>query len=199
MQQQQNEPSLIERMKATHSRGVFICQSLAITVEVFLHRRFGRRYGGIAAGVGGLLIFLVMAFGAPYSPMPMLLFLGAYILMLAAVRIERVAAEARGEVRHSRYNGEPRLARFFPKLDEISIKRWIEPPLVMFVGMLTMGFSPPLGLYLFFAGIAMGVNVSGIVAYERAKATAAVDSLIDARMHAARVRERMGAMGGFLN
>jgi hypothetical protein len=195
-QQQQQEPGGIERLKANLGRGLFICECLAITLTVFLHKRFGRRYGGIPAAIGAVLIFLFAGLGAPHSPIPMLLFLAAYILMLAAARIERVQAEARGELRHSRYNGECRLARFFPKMDEITIKRRVEPALVLVLGLVMVAFSPPLGCYLIVASAALAVSVTQVVEYERAKAMMAVDAMIEGRMHAARVRERAGA---FLN
>lgn len=191
-QQHCQEPGGIEGLKHNLGRGLFVCDCLAATLVVFLHRRFGRRWGGLHTAFGALLIFLFMAFGAPHSPTPMLLFLGAYIVALAGVRIERLGAEARGELRHTRYNGEPRLWRFFPKLDEITIKSKVEPMLVMVIGFVTLSFAPPLGCYLIVSAIALGISVSQVVAYENAKAAQAVDNMLDSRMHAQRVRERMG-------
>jgi hypothetical protein len=196
-QQQCQEPGGIEGLKQNLGRGLFVCECFAATLVVFLHRRFGRRWGGLHTAFGAVLIFLFMGFGAPHSPFPMMIFGAAYILMLASVRIERLGAEARGELRHSRYNGEPRLWRLFPKLDEITIKSKVEPLLVMVVGFVTLAFAPPLGCYLIVSAIALGISVSQVVAYDNAKAMQAVDNMLDSRMHTQRVRERMG--NGFMN
>jgi hypothetical protein len=199
-QQQQPEPGGIERVKANVNRGLFVCESVAITVEVFLHERnFGERCFGFKSLVGAGLIFLFAGFGAPHSPAPLLLFLGAYLLMHASCRMESRRAVLRGEVRHSRYNGTPRLARLLPRLDELTIKRYVEPAAVGILGLIVSAFAPPLGCYLIVAAIGLGFSVAQVVHYERAKATAAMDSLIESRLHAARIRERMGGMGNLFN
>jgi hypothetical protein len=193
-QHQQPEPSAMERIKVNANRGLFVCECLSATVVVFLHRNLGPRYLNMQAAAGVLLIILVMGFGAPHSPIPMMLFLLAYLLALAAARMECLRSLARGDLRHSKYTGEPRLSRFFPKLDEVTIKRYVEPTVVGLLGIIVSPFAPPLGFYLFMAAIGLGVSVASTYHYEQAKAIAAVDSLIDARMHAARVRERAGAL-----
>ena len=108
---------------------VFVARSLAVSVEVFLHKTesFGERYLGLPAAAALFIIFFWPVFCEPiHDPQPMLMFLLAYLAMCAAVR-SRIALRAKRGLPqpHSCYTGTPWLMRFTGRMDEARVKRMV--------------------------------------------------------------------------
>lgn len=137
-----------------------LLRSLCATVEVFLHKpdSFGERYAGLQGGIGFVLILLYPVFyWQGHSPTGLLIFLMLYVLMLMWVRIKTfLRVRLGGQQPHSLYAGTPRLSRFVYRFSEETIKRWIEPILVIFIGgVLVDLLNEPLGGFLLIAGFAL--------------------------------------------
>ncbi len=87
----------------------FSVQSGAVTVEVFLHSRFGERYiGGQAAAA----VVIIPCFGMLFPEhdiRPLFYFLGSFLVMCFLQRMDIMRRLRRGDREHSLYNGFPRL------------------------------------------------------------------------------------------
>src|ERR1700687_3722662 len=79
----------------------FIAQTLAASVEVFLHGRFGRRYLGVQALAVFVAIPIYTAFCADRNLDGLWMFLWAYLLMLFVAKADVARRELRGDVEHS--------------------------------------------------------------------------------------------------
>lgn len=167
-----------------------ISDVVSMSVEVFLRTNFGARYMNLHAGLAALLILFWPIFFPQDDPLPMLLFLVGYLLMLARARAARLAKRLQGkpdEV-HSRYNGTPRLCRWMSRTSEAAIKSHVEPVVVLGLGVVLAGLSPPLGCYLVFAGLCLKATNSFIEAREQARTQDIRDMLIEQQLASERMR-----------
>jgi hypothetical protein len=131
---------------------VFLIRMGAVTVEVFLHRRFGARHLGAQAAVAVPFILVFGSFWPENDPRPLWLFLGAYLFMFLCGRIGVLFRQSRGDCEHSRYNGWPRCLRpSATGTNELRVKEFFEPFMVAFAGVFVCEWNPPLGSYLLFA------------------------------------------------
>lgn len=183
---------MIRDAKAASNWIRIIVEVWAMTLCVLLHRRFGRRYIDYRAALGLVLIFFYPIFWREHDPRPMLALLLFYLLMLLRARIEGLWRGRRGEVIHSRYNGESRVASCFPKLDELTLKSRAEPLYVLGCGLGLLPFMPPLAMFLIIGAACLWASVQSELLYERAKAEQTFDAMIDAQQHAERVRKLSG-------
>lgn len=167
---------------------VLAAQVLASPIEVFLRTRFGSRYFGIPSAIAILALPLWSVLWPREDPRPLLIFWGLYILMQLRARIEGVRMVARGDHVHSRYNGRPRLARFFRKMPEQKIKVVTEPVVVCLIGFLMLPMSESLGSYLMAAAFASGLLNSTIDAVDRARTVELNDAWIEQQSLADRFR-----------
>lgn len=166
-----------------------VVEAMAFTMALFLHRKFGSRYIGRNAAMG-ILVILVFA---AVMPMPgawtMILFLVAYfkawIYARAGVLYRRFK---RQENEHTRYSGWPYLMTVLPGWTELTVKRFIEPLLVVVVGVVLWFFVPGLGLYLVMAGVSLFISVELAEAYDRRRAEMMHDAVIEATQRAERFR-----------
>lgn len=168
---------------------MLVAQSLAAPVEVFLRTRFGRRYFGVPATIGLFAVPMWMLFWPAEDPTPILVFWLLYLVMQLRARIESIVLAAKSEPVHTRYNGYPRLARFFRKSDERKIKASAEPMLVIVVGAGMLAVSGPLGSYLITAGVSLALVASVIESVERNRALSMRDAWIEQQQLATRFRE----------
>lgn len=158
---------------------VFAAQALAAPVEPFLRTRFGSKYFGMPSLVGMFAVPMWMLFWPGESSTPLMVFWCLYLVMQLRARLESVRMVARGDFVHTRYNGFPRLAKFFTKSSERTIKAGLEPVAVIFTGVMLLPLSEPLGSYLMLAGISLALSHSVMEAVERARALELHDSFIE--------------------
>jgi hypothetical protein len=188
MRQQQNgSPS--ETGDAMHWL-LLICGSLAATCEVFLHKGFGRRYGGICTAIGALLILFYSALWPGDEPRPMLWFLAGYVLACFFARIGAVGHLWNGS--HSRYSGRPRIMRLLPFFSENTIKRMIEPIVVFSIGVSLLPVTQPLGSYLILAAWGLFISTNAAEAQTRSRVQDLHDSVAEQRDIAERFRRSEG-------
>ncbi len=172
---------------------VFVARSMAVTVEVFLHKTdsFGERYLGLQAGASLLAIFFWPAFCEPWhDPEPVLMFLLAYVAMCAAVRARLAIRRKRNLPQpHSRYTGTPRLMRFTGRMNEVKVKCMVEPLFTFAVGGVVLSVSPPLGGYLMVASLGLLISTNLTEGYERERARNMHDAYLEQRRVVDRFRD----------
>lgn len=162
----------------------FITRSMAATLEVFLHRSdtFGSRYFGFQSLAAVIILLLWPALCDPtHNPIPLNIFLVAYLFMVVVARVRSAVRVGRGEVHpHGRYSGLPRL-RFGGRISEVKIKCLAEPALIWIIGGLFLQFSPPLGGYLMVAGTGMFISNTMADASVQRRAQDMHDAYVDQR------------------
>jgi hypothetical protein len=168
---------------------MFILLALAVSLEVFFHRRFGPRYFGFPTFAALLGIPMWTVLWPRESAVPLLIFWALFILMLLRARAESAWLARRGPAVHSRYNGVPRLAAVFKRTPEWKLKGGMEPFLGFFAGVLLLPVSQPLGSYLMCAALAMGLSNGLARSVSHARALDMHDNLIDQQMHMERFHE----------
>jgi hypothetical protein len=146
-------------------------------------------WGERFAGFQMLLSWLFALFFAPllfprHSPMPMLVFWLASTALLLLHRVIGIARQWNGRVVHRQYGGTP----WFPG-NEIRVKAYWEPFLVVCVGVLALSFSKPLGSYLILAGIALCLSAGWQVASDNAQIRRIRDARLEQRWLLQRLRE----------
>ncbi len=135
----------------------FACETLSVSVEPFIRARFGERYFGAQAAAAVLLIFLFPALAGASGGDGLMVFLVAYMLMVAVRRREAIKRKHQGDVIHSHYSGFPILMRRWPfhRVREERFKSMWEPALVFLSAVLFIPVSEALGLYLMVAAVGM--------------------------------------------
>jgi len=156
---------------------VLFLQTGAVSLEVFLHSRFGERYLGLQAALAVLLIILFQSVIYPEAEnAPMHAFLPAYLIMCVVARIGMFWRRWFGkELVHSQYTGKPHLSRIFKKISEATIKK-IEPVLVFILGWAVPG---GLGAYLMLSSVCLLFSVLISLAHDRQRILDLRDSSLD--------------------
>lgn len=173
----------------------FIVQSLATSVEVFIHKGFGERYcrNQAVAVIPLLMVYALMWSEADITGIGV--FLAAYLIACMCVRADVVRRRRRGEdMPHSHYGGRPLIWRWpvLRRLREETVKGIVEPVLVFLTGALISPVSEPLGAYLMLAAVGLLTSVGLAREYQRMRALNIRDALIEQRQIAERVRNGDG-------
>jgi len=158
---------------------VFASRVMSAPVEVIIRKRFGSRYFGLPGFVALFAIPMWMMFWPQESATGIAWFWLLFILMQFRARVEAAWMVRRGDIVHTRYNGQPRVARLFKRLGEQEIKGSTEPTIVLVTGLLIFLFNMPLGSYLVVASLALAANHGLMVAVDRARALEMNDVLIE--------------------
>ncbi|MGA2230852.1 MAG: hypothetical protein ABSH22_08125 [Tepidisphaeraceae bacterium] len=192
MQQNQKPNSSGQPDSGANWPGVFM-EALAFSVAVFLRRRFGDRYVGVHGAIAAGLILFIAASCRDSDAPPMFIFLAAYLCMCARARAGVLRRRLQGlSTSHSRYNGWPRVMRFFPHWNEVSVKRFVEPGMAFVAAILAYVISVPLGLYLMVAAMSLFVTSQMIELRNRKLALDMHDAVIEAQERAERFRSFRG-------
>jgi hypothetical protein len=171
---------------------MLLVRALSCSVEVFLHKSttFGERYLGPQAALAMLIIFVFPVLSPNENPEPMMWFLGAFVLALAAARAGIAVRAKRGELGpHSMYTGTPRI---LGRMSESTVKRANEPIFVIIVGAFVHELNAPLGSYLMLAGVALLVSANLTAAGERKRVLDMHDAFEEQRNLADRWRWMRG-------
>lgn len=192
MDSPQQQAGLVDRFRSFAGWTAFVARSWAVTVEVFLHRRFGERYIGLQAVAAIPLVLLYTLFWNGHDLRPMFVFLAAYLALCLAARIGVALRRRRGPQLHSYYTGQPRLMRVLPRLSEFAIKRAVEPALLLVAGALTRAANKPLGTYLMLAAAALVITATLAAECERRQGLDLYDSYVDQRQASERFRRLRG-------
>jgi hypothetical protein len=117
------------------------------------------------------------------GPFPMF---GLCLLILVAHGQQRWRAACRRgrSPGHTYYNGRPCLLRRWPRLNEFTCKRWVEPALWAAVGATALFFGMPQpGIYLLAASLALNFSVAQRAFLDREQALDASDGVCDMLSH----------------
>lgn len=184
---QANSP---EQFKVCIGWLLFVAQALAVSVEVFLHKRFGERFLGLQAAAACAVIFFFPIFWEGHDVTPLIAFLVAYLCMCAFARAHMaVGARRQGQREHSYYTGWPHCMRFAGRMGEETVKCIIEPMLVFLTGVFVMPWSEPLGGYLMLASLGLFISTNVTRGQDRTRLLDMNDALIEQRKVAERFRE----------
>lgn len=181
-----------DRLRDVAGWVAFLAGTLATSVEVFLHRSrsFGQRYFGLQAAAVILVVPLFSLFWAGHDLVPLMYFLGAYLFMCLIARLCGFVRHRRGNPReHSRYTGYPRLLRILPWFSEHTVKVLIEPMIVFFTGVFTLGANEPLGGYFMLAAVGLFFSVNLSCNLDRVRALDMHDAAIEQQIVAERFRD----------
>lgn len=148
----------IENFRIASNLAMLIARIGAVSVEVFLHNRFGARYIGGQAAAVVLFIPVFSTLFPGQDARPLLWLLGGYLCMCAWARLGIVWRQRRGDTEHSRYNGWPRILRWDSRGERLT-KQFVEPVLVFAGGIYALAYCEALGAYLMFAALCLvGTN-----------------------------------------
>ena len=160
---------------------MFVVQSYAISVEVFLHRRLGERYLGIHALFALFLIPIHAVCWERHDPMWLTRFWFIYFLACIIQRIGILSRYVRGDVTHSRYTGWPWLLTGNRKWTELKFKLQFEPALVCLIGFAVFAANKPFGSYLIMAGISLFIKNAAYRIGERQRMLNMNDTIMEQR------------------
>jgi hypothetical protein len=149
MQQQSHETDPASRMLSGGAHYLELgLRAWGVSTEVFLRREFGARYLGPQAAAVLVLIPLYCLLCPPGDMLPMWYFYLLYMVMCVVHAGSTARRRHEPNPPHSFYPGWPRLMRFFPRWDEMTVKKVIEPVFGLAVGLLIGTYTAPLGVYL---------------------------------------------------
>jgi hypothetical protein len=150
----------------TNRQGLFVLfavfRAWSISMEVFVRHNMGVRYPGPLSALVLLLVPIYCLFWEGYDLVPMLYFLGAYIVMCARHRLTVGYRYLTGtaDPEHTYYSGYPYLLYILRQYEEIPVKMIAEPALIAFCGVLIGGiWNQPLGWYLIIGAVCSAATV----------------------------------------
>lgn len=189
---QQSQPSPHDDSAIVSNFLDLFVRAFAVTIEVFLHHRFGSRYLGAQAAMGLVLMPLFTVFFPHANPFPLLAMTGLYLGFCVLARVDVLRRVSKGEREHSYYSGWPYLMAIFRGWSELTVKQYVECLLAFIAGILLLPLNQPLGLYLMLAGLCVGACYTAYRGAERKRLRDMNDSLIDQRRVAEQFRETHG-------
>jgi hypothetical protein len=185
---QTQEKGVFQNADAAMNIFYWFCSMWAASVEVMLRHSFGQRYLGLQAAAVLLWIPLFISLWGHPSALPLLSYLLLYVVILVVHRVQGAVRWHRGVREHSYYSGRPHISKLVGRLDELPIKTFIEPGIVLAAGSLLCGLAEGMGAY--FLGAAFCLAAKGAI--ERAQEDKIVMDTRDAFFMQRRLRERMG-------
>ncbi|MBY0261402.1 MAG: hypothetical protein K2Q20_03620, partial [Phycisphaerales bacterium] len=139
---------------------VFAARALASPLEACLRREFGPKHFGVQAVASLALFPLWMMFWPGWSCDGLIVFWVYALFMFARARAESLRMLRNGTNVHTRYNGWPRLSRWFPRMSEANVKAKCEPAFCFIVGILLFCVSEPLGSFIVVATVGLVLTQS---------------------------------------
>jgi hypothetical protein len=190
---QHQQGGIVQQMKWAFGWFLFICNSLAVSVEVFLHRGMGTRYLRMQVLGAAAIIVIYAGCWQGHDADVLLVCLLLYLFFCFVRRVEALKRlTSGGEQVHSLYTGTPSLMRFTGRMNEITVKRIVEPIFVFFGGIFLCPVSEALGHYLIACSVGLLVSVQASLNTERTRAMDMNDAVIDQQHTARRFREMRG-------
>ena len=126
----QQEPQQFPSDRQMRGALMWVCQGIAMSVQVFVRRGFGPQLLSVRGGMAALILFLVTGFGKDRG---LFYYMLAFLFMLLVQRIHTTKLLRQGMRTHSRYDGVPVLAMTFTRKEETA-KGIVEPFLCIAIG-----------------------------------------------------------------
>lgn len=188
----QNQPFNLPSARQTGNLIEFAVSGWALSIEVALRHSFGSRYFGVQ-GLFGLIVMVgYMMLWNGYDVSPVFWYMLFFLAMVFIRRMQGFYRSVHGESNHSQYSGTSILAKSYPHLSELAIKRWIEPFIVMCVGLTACLLNPPLGVYLTIGAVMLRLNVERMERWTRMRVREMNDAVFDQEDIAFRFRSMRG-------
>lgn len=168
---------------------LFLARCFAFPAELFLRRpgTFGSRYFGFEV-LGGLVRIVFWAALWPgHDPSSLKWLLLVVLLLLALVRVMTLHRDRPGPRYHTRYGGEPELARLLRRTPEWKVKA-LEPVIVLLAGMSLLRWDEPLGSYVMASAAGLFITGAAGLRFQTIRALDMHDALIEQRDAAERLR-----------
>lgn len=171
---------------------LFLVNTWATSIEVFIRANFGERYLGLQAAAVFLLvpIYCGVKQATDYGMMSLYLFIYLFLCFVHRQTIRR--RRRRGLSCHSYYDGTPALWKLCPWCSELTVKRYAEPAVVITSGLLLIPASEPVGMYLLIGGLCMGFSTGVCCVQQDVRLLDLNDSILDQQILAERLREVRG-------
>lgn len=165
-----------------------LTRSIALTVEVFLHRGFGAGY--IGCGFMGVVVMYLFTLCFPdQDPRPLLWFSAAYGVLWLIAMVKTLIRYWSGKDRvHSKYTGRPYLWRLLPTWKELNVKQ-LEALAAILLGYGVHHLNRELGDYLMLAASLVFLRVHNLVVQQRSRVVEMNDAVIEQKLIADRFRE----------
>lgn len=189
MQDQEQETRPLPGPAIAQDALTAMMQGAATSIEVYLHRNFGRRAlgGNVVRAILLMVLFIVCARRAHRLPLECFLYGFVVLSMFAGIGI--CIRMWRGHPpMHTRYNGTPHVMWLVPRWNEVTVKR-LEGLLVFAIGYGVIHFNRPLGFYLMTAAACFWLTMHGAAVAQRNKALDMNDAVIEQTIGAERFRE----------
>lgn len=166
-----------------------VARSLALSVEVFLHRGFGAGYVGCGPFALVVMFLFSQFFFSGQNVQSLLVFAGAFSAFWLIAAINALIRWWRKiHTAHSRYNGRSHLCLLLPRWKETNVKH-VESLLVIALGFVVHLVARPLGAYLMVAGVFILLRGWSISSMIRQRAVELNDAVIEQREIAEQFRE----------
>jgi hypothetical protein len=134
---------------------MLLIEAMAISIEVFLRSGFGCRYIGLQALLAAVVMPLYAMLIGPDAA-PMMWFWLFFMCFALGEWLKALRRSWRGDVTHSWYSGRSRIITENRQCSEIDIKKWLEPCLVLCVGLCTR--NAPACAYLCSAAVCLSIT-----------------------------------------
>lgn len=166
------------------------CAAVAtpVTIEVFLHHRFGLRTGKTLLKGLLLMFFVAAALTHAYAPPAVPLLEGFVLAYVIAAVCQWLGSVSDGGEVHSYLTGEPWPAWRRVPLATTTIQRYVEPLFCYLIGGTLFLLDPRLGHWICVAAIALFVKGQILRFHIRAGQLDALDSRFEAEQLAPRTR-----------
>lgn len=196
----QNEQpfTMMERARIGYAVGQAVGRTCAISMEVFLHKQFGKHYLSWQSFAVYLVLWL---FGLVWAHdghdcRPLVAYTMAYTLALLWAGFSTLWRNRHGQLEHSLYNGVPRLFPSSTPRREQWSKELFEPALVIGLGLYIAQYvNPPLGMWLVLGGVCLSGTNRQFRQHQRQCATEMQDALIEQQWRAHQARDLQRRLG----
>lgn len=199
--QTSTQGGVIEDMRTGANVLAFLTGTLARFGHItFFRSGFGSRYLDSLQTLAVVpLILLFSLFWTDHDCGGLVLALVLYLIRCVYHRISAIKQNLRtdrGErtpALHTRYDGQPTLAKRFPRLSESAIKDRVEPLVMGAMGICSMVASPPLGWFMVWTALGMTATNSLINRHLTVQVMDLCDASIETQQLAERFRQIQSA------
>lgn len=173
---------------------VFFIRAWATSIYVFIRGGFGSRFLGFQAAAVLLLAPLYASLKRVTDLDTMCFYLCMYLLLCV---LHKQISRRRQRLNipcHSYYDGIAGLRCFFRwlKCSEVTFKRFVEPVVVIALGIGMVPSDEPFGMYIVTGGLCMAFLANAYTVQDQARLDDLNDSILDQQALAERLRESRG-------
>ncbi|MBX9653852.1 hypothetical protein K2Y11_09585 [bacterium] len=190
--QPQQQSTFSEKMNAIEAVFNLVIGAGAVSGEVFLHRRFGKRYLGTQAFAVFLVVPIFAMFFPQDNPELLMSFLPVYLGMVILARLGIWWRHRKRDIEHSYYNGWPIFLRSSAIRNEYFCKQVLEPGLILAIAVWIAEWNRLFACYLLFVTFCLVFNNLRMRDQEQKRVMDVDDAIIQQQQLAERLRGLRG-------